>query len=81
MLCFQVGDALKVDEKNPHALCMLADLELKSDGWVKAKDTIRAAKDATGGKDSYSNLALVIFYILEDSNLSLQSILLIVTEK
>ncbi|KAF3326627.1 RNA polymerase-associated protein CTR9 [Carex littledalei] len=53
-----VGDALKVDEKNPHALCMLADLELKSDGWVKAKDTIRAAKDATSGKDSYSNLAL-----------------------
>ncbi|KAJ3682862.1 hypothetical protein LUZ60_013089 [Juncus effusus] len=53
-----VGDALKVDPKCSYALCMLADLELKSDDWVKAKDTIRAAKDATLGKDSYSNLAL-----------------------
>ncbi|KAJ3706235.1 hypothetical protein LUZ61_009940 [Rhynchospora tenuis] len=53
-----VKDALKVDEKYPQALCMLADLQLKTDDWLKAKETIRAAKDATSGNDSYANLAL-----------------------
>lgn len=48
-----------MDDKNPDALCMLGDLELKNDDWVKAKDTFRAAKDASNGKDSYATLCLV----------------------
>lgn len=40
---------------------MLGDLELKIDDWIKAKETLRAAKDATDGKDSYSTLALVCY--------------------
>lgn len=43
---------------------MLGDLELKNDDWVKAKETFRAAGDATDGKDSYATLSLVhIFFI------------------
>ncbi|XP_008776475.1 protein CTR9 homolog [Phoenix dactylifera] len=53
-----IGDALKVDDKYPNALSMLGILELLNDDWVKAKDTFRAAKDATDGKDSYSLLSL-----------------------
>ncbi|KAK3040389.1 hypothetical protein RJ639_026794 [Escallonia herrerae] len=53
-----IHDALKVDDKCPNALLMLGDLELKNDDWVKAKDTFRAAKDATDGKDSYATLCL-----------------------
>ncbi|KAL1363930.1 protein CTR9 homolog [Arachis hypogaea] len=53
-----VHDALKVNEKCPNALSMLGDLELKNDDWVKAKETLRAASDATDGKDSYATLAL-----------------------
>ncbi|KAF6139198.1 hypothetical protein GIB67_040345 [Kingdonia uniflora] len=53
-----IRDALKVNEKNPNALSMLGSLELKSDDWVKAKDTIRAAGEATGGKDSYASISL-----------------------
>ena len=49
----------EVDDKNPDALCMLGDLELKNDDWVKAKDTLRAAKDASNEKDSYATLCLV----------------------
>ncbi|KAL8243074.1 hypothetical protein R6Q59_009332 [Mikania micrantha] len=58
-LCVElIHDALQVDDKNPDALCMLGDLELKNDDWVKAKDTFRAAKDASNGKDSYATLCL-----------------------
>ncbi|GJR67138.1 protein CTR9 [Tanacetum coccineum] len=53
-----IRDALEADDKNPDALCMLGDLELKNDDWVKAKDTFRAAKDASNGKDSYATLCL-----------------------
>ncbi|KAK1423878.1 hypothetical protein QVD17_19187 [Tagetes erecta] len=53
-----IHDALQVDDKNPDALCMLGDLELKNDDWVKAKDTFRAAKEASNGKDSYATLCL-----------------------
>ncbi|XP_020579433.1 protein CTR9 homolog isoform X1 [Phalaenopsis equestris] len=53
-----IHEALKIDDKCPNALTMLGDLELKSDDWVKAKDTFRAARDATNGKDSYSTLSL-----------------------
>ncbi|KAK7281282.1 hypothetical protein RIF29_09115 [Crotalaria pallida] len=53
-----VNDALKVNDKCPNALSMLGDLELKNDDWVKAKETLRAASDATDGKDSYSTLSL-----------------------
>lgn len=59
-VCVKIRDALEVDDKNPDALCMLGDLELKNDDWVKAKDTFRAAKDASNGKDSYATLCLVI---------------------
>jgi RNA polymerase-associated protein CTR9 len=38
---------------------MLGELELKNDDWVKAKETLRAASDATDGKDSYATLSLV----------------------
>lgn len=38
---------------------MLGELELKNDDWVKAKETLRAASDATEGKDSYATLSLV----------------------
>lgn len=55
----QIRDALNIDEKCPNALLMLGDLELKNDDWVKAKDTFKAAKDATDGKDSYATLCLV----------------------
>uniref|UniRef100_A0A1J3CQK1 RNA polymerase-associated protein CTR9-like protein n=1 Tax=Noccaea caerulescens TaxID=107243 RepID=A0A1J3CQK1_NOCCA len=53
-----VNEALKVDDKNPNALSLLGELELKSDDWVKAKETFRAANDATDGKDSYAILSL-----------------------
>ncbi|KAF3439669.1 hypothetical protein FNV43_RR17947 [Rhamnella rubrinervis] len=53
-----VNDALKVNEKCPNALSMLGDLELKNDDWVKAKETFRAASEATEGKDSYATLSL-----------------------
>lgn len=53
-----IGDALKTNDKCPNALSMLGSLELKSDDWVKAKDTLRAARDATDGEDSYSTLSL-----------------------
>ncbi|KAE9464566.1 hypothetical protein C3L33_03526, partial [Rhododendron williamsianum] len=53
-----IADALKVDDKCPNALLMLGDLELKNDDWVKAKDTFKAAKDASDGKDSYATLCL-----------------------
>ncbi|MFS7991242.1 putative RNA polymerase-associated protein Ctr9 [Helianthus anomalus] len=53
-----IHDALQMDGKNPDALCMLGDLELKNDDWLKAKDTFRAAKDASNGKDSYATLCL-----------------------
>ncbi|KAK9099493.1 hypothetical protein Syun_026538 [Stephania yunnanensis] len=53
-----IGDALKVNDRCPNALSMLGTLELKSDDWLKAKDTFRAAREATDGKDSYATLAL-----------------------
>ncbi|PIA27250.1 hypothetical protein AQUCO_08200042v1 [Aquilegia coerulea] len=53
-----IGDALKVNDKSPDALSMLGALELKNDDWVKAKETFRAAKEATDGKDSYASLSL-----------------------
>ncbi|XP_042454828.1 protein CTR9 homolog isoform X1 [Zingiber officinale] len=53
-----INDALRVDDRCSNALNMLGDLELKIDDWIKAKETLRAAKDATDGKDSYSTLAL-----------------------
>ncbi|KAM1173948.1 hypothetical protein TB2_026133 [Malus domestica] len=53
-----VNDALKVNNKCPNALLMLGDLELKNDDWVKAKETLRAASEATEGKDSYATLSL-----------------------
>lgn len=58
-LLFQIGDALKIDDKYPNALSMLGSLELENDDWVKAKETFRASRDATDGKDSYSTLSLV----------------------
>ncbi|CAH9084050.1 unnamed protein product [Cuscuta europaea] len=53
-----IGDALKVDDKCPNALLMLGDLEIKNDDWVKAKETFRVAKDATGGRESYATICL-----------------------
>ncbi|XP_027903400.1 protein CTR9 homolog [Vigna unguiculata] len=53
-----VNDALKVNDKCPNALSMLGELELKNDDWVKAKETLRAASDATDGKDPYATLSL-----------------------
>ncbi|KAH7572071.1 hypothetical protein ACOSP7_015084 [Xanthoceras sorbifolium] len=53
-----VNEALKVNGKYSNALSMLGDLELKNDDWVKAKETFRAASDATDGKDSYATLSL-----------------------
>ncbi|KAI5420974.1 hypothetical protein KIW84_044717 [Lathyrus oleraceus] len=53
-----VNDALKVNDKSPNALSMLVELELKNDDWVKAKETLRAASDATDRKDSYVTLSL-----------------------
>ncbi|CAH8392463.1 unnamed protein product [Eruca vesicaria subsp. sativa] len=53
-----VNEALKVDDKNPNALSLLGELELKNDDWVKAKETLRAANNATDGKDSYAILSL-----------------------
>jgi len=58
-----VNEALKVDDKNPNALSLLGELELKNDDWVKAKETFRAANDATDGKDSYAILSLVYIFI------------------
>ena len=51
-----------MNDKGPNSLCMLGDLELKNDDWVKAKETFRAASDATEGKDSYATLSLVRVY-------------------
>lgn len=58
-----MNEALKVDDKNPNALSLLGELELKNDDWVKAKETFRAANDATDGKDSYAILSLVYIFI------------------
>lgn len=44
---------------------MLGDLELKNDDWVKAKETLRAASEATEGKDSYDTLSLVCIFSLQ----------------
>ncbi|KAG2650481.1 hypothetical protein PVAP13_1NG163900 [Panicum virgatum] len=53
-----IGDALKIDEKNPNALSMLGSLELQSDEtWLTAKEHFRNAKEATKG-DAYSLLQL-----------------------
>uniref|UniRef100_M4D9K2 Uncharacterized protein n=1 Tax=Brassica campestris TaxID=3711 RepID=M4D9K2_BRACM len=60
LILFKVNEALKVDDKNPNALSLLGELELKNDDWVKAKETLRAANDATDGKDSYAILSLVL---------------------
>lgn len=51
-----------MDDKCQDALLMLGDLELKNDDWVKAKETFRAAKDATDGTDSYAAVCLVLTY-------------------
>ncbi|XP_010261923.1 PREDICTED: protein CTR9 homolog [Nelumbo nucifera] len=53
-----ITDALKINDKCSNALSMLGNLELKGDDWVKAKDTFRAAREATDGKDSYATLSL-----------------------
>lgn len=53
-----------MNDKCPNALSMLGDLELKNDEWVKAKETFRAASEATDGKDSYAILALVHIFCL-----------------
>ncbi|TVU30164.1 hypothetical protein EJB05_21773 [Eragrostis curvula] len=53
-----IGDALKIDEKNPNALSMLGSLELQFDEtWLTAKEHFRIAKEATKG-DAYSLLQL-----------------------
>ncbi|XP_020260764.1 protein CTR9 homolog isoform X2 [Asparagus officinalis] len=57
-LLFKIGDALRIDDKCHDALCMLGSLELKNDDWLRAKDTFRAAREATHEKDSYSTLFL-----------------------
>lgn len=41
---------------------MLGELELKNDDWVRAKETFRAAGEATDGKDSYATLSLVGYF-------------------
>ncbi|CAN6472201.1 unnamed protein product [Victoria cruziana] len=51
-------EALKVNGKCPNALSLLGNLELKGDDWFKAKDTFRAAREATDGKDSYAAISL-----------------------
>lgn len=56
---FKAREALKVNGKCPNALSMLGNLELKGDDWFKAKDTFRAAREATDGKDSYAAISLV----------------------
>lgn len=53
-----IGEALKVNDKCPNAMLMLGRLELKSDDWVKAKETFVAANTASNGKDSYATLSL-----------------------
>jgi len=51
---------------------MLGELELKNDDWVKAKETLRAASDATDGKDPYATLSLV--YLLFNGHFILLSL-------
>ncbi|KAL5703019.1 Protein CTR9 [Ranunculus cassubicifolius] len=51
-------EALKVNEKSQDALSILGSLELKSGDWVKAKETLVAARNAANGKDSYAALSL-----------------------
>lgn len=58
-----------MNDKCPNALSMLGELELKNDDWVKAKETFRAASEASDGKDSYSTLSLVsVFEISKPSH-------------
>ncbi|KAF9600325.1 hypothetical protein IFM89_006638 [Coptis chinensis] len=59
LLAWRIGEAIKVNEKCPDALSMLGASELKNDDWLKAKETFRAARKATDGKDSYYALSLV----------------------
>lgn len=53
-----------MNEKCSNALSMLGELELKNDDWVRAKETFRAAGEATDGKDSYATLSLVGYFSL-----------------
>lgn len=53
-----VGEALRVNDKCPTSLAILGCLELKNDEWVKAKETFRAASEATDGKDFYASVCL-----------------------
>ena len=43
---------------------MLAELELKNDDSVSAKETFRAAGEATNGKDSSATLSPVGYFLL-----------------
>ncbi|GLJ29462.1 hypothetical protein SUGI_0580760 [Cryptomeria japonica] len=53
-----IGDALKVDNNSINALCMLGNMELKTDDWLKAKETIKTAQSVSDGKDSYVDISL-----------------------
>lgn len=53
-----------MNDKCSNALSMLGELELKNDDWVRAKETFRAAGEATDGKDSYATLSLVSYFSL-----------------
>ncbi|ERM95394.1 hypothetical protein AMTR_s00008p00223790 [Amborella trichopoda] len=53
-----IGNVLKVNEKCPDALSMLGSLEFKGDDWFKAKETFKAAREATDGRDSSATLSL-----------------------
>lgn len=58
-LCMDlISDALSLDQNNVDALSFRGNIELKTDDWLKAKETFKSVQQLTDGKDAYSLLAL-----------------------
>ena len=51
-----IGEALKVDKTLVNAITMPGNLELKTNDWLKAKETIKAAQNVSDGKDAYADI-------------------------
>lgn len=53
-----VNKALEANDKNVEALSVRGNLEVKTDDWLKAKDTFKSILEIKDGNDNYAMLAL-----------------------
>ncbi|KAG0578736.1 hypothetical protein KC19_4G046400 [Ceratodon purpureus] len=53
-----VNKALNANDKNVEALSVRGNLEVKTDDWLKAKDTFKGILEIKDGHDNYAMLAL-----------------------